>query len=272
MTVSFKLRVATAGVGSLVQLSDLTTLGWDPTLPSPTVVSATGTADEAIPVENNFVLYHYSFTITPQVAANGAQLVFLIYDTTEFYLSELQATIGASAPHHFLGRGRAFNGSVQELVSGALETSGTAPPVGANEPYWGEPWLPGDICLNSETALGEPVMWVCQASGVTPTWSPVYAIDSAPVPTALTAYPLTDADFGKTLVFTAATPISVTVPNGLKTGFYCTLIQQGAGQITVSGAATVNGRNGLKSGGQYAAMGIQNVAANSYVVGGDTTP
>ena len=105
-----------------------------------------------------------------------------------------------------------------------------------------------------------------------PVWSPVYALGQEPVPTALTVYPLTNADYGRTLVFTSGAAISVTVPNGLQPGFSCTLIQQGAGQITVSGAATVNGRNGLKSAGQYAALGIQNVALNSYVVGGDTVP
>ncbi len=271
ITVSFKLRIATAGAGALIQLSDLTTVDWDLTLSSPTVVSPTGPAEEAIPVDNDFVLYHFSFSVTPEVAANGAQLVFLIYGGTEFYLSELQATVGPSAPHHFLGRGRAFNGSVEELVSGALQASGTAPPAGANEPYWNEPWLPGDIVLNSATSPGEPVMWVCQASGVTPVWAPVYAIATEPVPTALAVYPLTNADYGRTLVFTSGVPVSVTVPAGLQTGFSCTLVQQGAGQITVSGAAAINGRNGLKSAGQYAAVGIQNVAADSYVVGGDTT-
>jgi hypothetical protein len=52
-------------------------------------------------------------------------------------------------------------------------------------------------------------------------------------------------------------------------------MQLGAGQVTVSavtpGTTAVNGKNGLKTSGQYAIISLIKVAANSWVVGGDAT-
>ncbi len=81
------------------------------------------------------------------------------------------------------------------------------------------------------------------------------------------------ADWGSVVVYTSASAVAVSVPAGLPVGFSCTLIQKGAGQVTVAGSgSTLSGRNGLKTAGQNAAIGIQYTAANEFVVGGDSTP
>ncbi len=70
----------------------------------------------------------------------------------------------------------------------------------------------------------------------------------------------------------------MTLPNNLAEQFYCTPIQDGAGQITFTAAsgATLHNRSGhTKSAGQYAMTQIY-ISANSggsaaiYLLGGDT--
>lgn len=77
---------------------------------------------------------------------------------------------------------------------------------------------------------------------------------------------------GAVLVSTSATAINITVPTGLPTGFNCTIVQDGAGQVTVvASSTTINGRNGLKTAAQHAVIAIvPTTTANSYKVTGDT--
>lgn len=77
---------------------------------------------------------------------------------------------------------------------------------------------------------------------------------------------------GAVLVSTSATALNITVPTGLPTGFNCTIIQDGAGQVTVvASSTTINGRNGLKTAAQHAVIAIvPTTTANAYKVTGDT--
>lgn len=77
---------------------------------------------------------------------------------------------------------------------------------------------------------------------------------------------------GAVLVSTSATAINITVPTGLPTGFNCTIVQDGAGQVTVvASSTTINGRNGLKTAAQHAVIAIvPTTTANAYKVTGDT--
>lgn len=77
---------------------------------------------------------------------------------------------------------------------------------------------------------------------------------------------------GSVLVSTSATAINITVPTGLPTGFNCTIVQDGAGQVTVvASSTTINGRNGLKTAAQHAVIAIvPTTTANAYKVTGDT--
>lgn len=89
-----------------------------------------------------------------------------------------------------------------------------------------------------------------------------------------TARTLAAGDNGKVLYFTNGSAITVTTLTGLGAGFSCTLIQGGAGQITVAqgSSTTLVGYGGqYKSAGQYAVMGLVCPVANTFVCTGNTT-
>lgn len=87
-----------------------------------------------------------------------------------------------------------------------------------------------------------------------------------------TARTLSDSDNGKVIVFSSSSNIDVTIPDTLTTGFSCTIVQSGSGQVTVaaSGTATVSGYGGnLSTAGQYASLNIIPTGSNAYLVEGE---
>lgn len=81
-------------------------------------------------------------------------------------------------------------------------------------------------------------------------------------------YPLTAADNGKIIQSTSASAISISIPTGLPTGFNCTVVQMGAGQITFTG--TYLNRGGFnKSASQYAVVSIIHFGSDSILVTGE---
>ena len=91
-----------------------------------------------------------------------------------------------------------------------------------------------------------------------------------------TSHTLAEADDGKVLLFTNGDPITLTVPAGLTLGHSCTVIQQGAGQITFTPSSTTirNRQSHTKTAGQYARVGLfhyqESSTSNFYNLGGDT--
>ncbi len=91
-----------------------------------------------------------------------------------------------------------------------------------------------------------------------------------------TSHTLAEADDGKVLLFTNGDPIALTVPAGLTLGHSCTVIQQGAGQITFTPSSTTirNRQSHTKTAGQYARVGLfhyqESSTSNFYNLGGDT--
>jgi hypothetical protein len=70
-----------------------------------------------------------------------------------------------------------------------------------------------------------------------------------------TTYTLLSSDLGKTVTLDNASAITLTLPDSLATGFHCTLVQKGAGQVSLSLAGGGNIRNidsHTKLKGQYA--------------------
>ena len=91
---------------------------------------------------------------------------------------------------------------------------------------------------------------------------------AANVTTISANYSLTAADNGKMIQSTSATAITVTIPTGLPTGFNCTVVQMGAGQITFSG--TYINRGGFtKSASQYSVVSIIHFGSESILVSGE---
>ncbi|MHA8083512.1 hypothetical protein ACST14_08825 [Aquirufa sp. A-Brett2-15D] len=81
-------------------------------------------------------------------------------------------------------------------------------------------------------------------------------------------YSITAADNGKVIQSTSASAITVSIPTGLPTGFNCTVVQMGAGQITFSG--TYLNRTGFtKTASQYSVVSILHLGSNSILVTGE---
>ena len=81
-------------------------------------------------------------------------------------------------------------------------------------------------------------------------------------------YPITAADNGKVIQSTGSSAITVTIPTGLPTGFNCTIVQMGAGQITFSGIF-LNRTGFTKSASQYSVVSILHLGSNSIIVTGE---
>lgn len=86
------------------------------------------------------------------------------------------------------------------------------------------------------------------------------------------AYTLTDADNGKVLALdNGATAMTVNINTGLVSGFNCSFIQAGSGQVTFAGTATVNNRQShTKINAQYGVASIVAYATDTYILAGDT--
>jgi len=93
-----------------------------------------------------------------------------------------------------------------------------------------------------------------------------------------TSYTLVSSDSGRTLYFTSATSVILTLPNNLTVGFNCRIIQSAAGQVTFTPASGANRRNRqshTKTAGQWAVCNLEIVtnsggAAAEYILAGDT--
>jgi hypothetical protein len=81
-------------------------------------------------------------------------------------------------------------------------------------------------------------------------------------------YNISAADNGKILQSTSATAITITIPTGLPTGFNCTVVQMGAGQLTFSGTYFNRG-SFTKSASQYSVISIIHLGSNNIIVSGE---
>ena len=83
-----------------------------------------------------------------------------------------------------------------------------------------------------------------------------------------TTYTIVATDNGKVIQSTGASAMTITIPTGLPTGFNCTVVQMGAGQITFAG--TFVNRTGFTiSASQYSVISILHFGSNSILVTGE---
>lgn len=89
-----------------------------------------------------------------------------------------------------------------------------------------------------------------------------------------TSYTIQESDNGKLVTLNNASGIAVTVPSGLGVGFNVTLLQLGAGQVTVgagSGVTIANRYGHTKTSGNKAVASLIAYAADTFVLSGDTS-
>lgn len=87
-----------------------------------------------------------------------------------------------------------------------------------------------------------------------------------------TSRTLSDADNGKVIYCTSGSAVTISCPDGLDVGFSTTIIQAGAGKVTLaaSGTATLNSYSGLLSTmGQWAAVSVISPASDAFVATGN---
>lgn len=86
-----------------------------------------------------------------------------------------------------------------------------------------------------------------------------------------TSYTLVAADAGRIISCSNGSDITLTVPAGLPTGFTCTFVQLGAGEIVFTASSTTisNRQSFTKTAGQYAVASITMYSANNFITGGD---
>jgi hypothetical protein len=86
-----------------------------------------------------------------------------------------------------------------------------------------------------------------------------------------TARTLSNSDNGKVIVCSNANDVTITLPDGLTSGFNCTLVQEGSGivKVLISGSATLSGYNSNNAtAGRYASVNIYPIGTDSYVLDG----
>lgn len=83
---------------------------------------------------------------------------------------------------------------------------------------------------------------------------------------------VSNADNGVTLYYTGSGNITLTIPTGLVAGWWCRVVQGGAGKVTFAGSGvTVSGKQGqLSTGGQWHVLEVRRLTASQYIVHGDT--
>jgi collagen type VII alpha len=173
---------------------------------------------------------------------------------------------GATGPQGVAGT-NGTNGAVGATgatgVQGPAGTNGTNGAVGATG-------VTGPAGVTGPTGIG-----VTGATGVTGVTGPTGATYFTVITDSTTARTLTNVDAFDYIRFTNGSAITVTVQNQAGTTWPADteilMEQAGAGQITVTGATSVTivSSQTLKSGKQYAVIGLKRVAENSWVLIGE---
>ena len=88
---------------------------------------------------------------------------------------------------------------------------------------------------------------------------------------ATTSRTLAAGDNGKIIYCTSGSATTITCATGLGVGFNCTIIQGGAGKVTLAaGAATLNSYSALFSTmGQYAVISVVSPVADEFIAAGN---
>jgi hypothetical protein len=127
----------------------------------------------------------------------------------------------------------------------------------------------GSVRLAGAGAPGTGKVLTSDASG-NATWQPVNFATAVSNKTA--DFTLTAADSGSVIVVNSATTVTVTVPSTFSAGFYCQIIQSGAGQVNVvgSGGITITSALGNYSRTTGSSIGIMIINSTNAFLSGDT--
>ena len=125
--------------------------------------------------------------------------------------------------------------------------------------------------LTSATALDGTEQLAAVQSGATTKATVTQILTGQLITEATTARTLSATDNGKIIYCTSGSATAITCATGLVAGFNCTIIQGGAGKVTVgAGAATLVSYSSLFSTmGQYAVISLISPVADTFVAAGN---
>lgn len=127
----------------------------------------------------------------------------------------------------------------------------------------------GNMVLATSPTLTTPVLGVATATSVA---ADTFTLTTSNINSQSgTSYTLVSGDNGKTVICTNSSAVAVSLDTGLTAGFWCRIVQDNTGQVTVGGTATSNSANGKKTRARYSVLTILYAgASNTYYIGGDT--
>ena len=127
--------------------------------------------------------------------------------------------------------------------------------------------------LGASATIGQPLVLASAGTSGLVGWADVSErfVDLSMLDDANTTRTLAATDQGRTIRFTSSTAVSVSVPATLPDGWWCRILQFGAGKVTPAGTlgATVRGpQNQVATGHQFSTVTISKVATNEFVASG----
>jgi len=121
-------------------------------------------------------------------------------------------------------------------------------------------------------SVGQPVVLYDASVGRVDFGTVSEQFTTGAVDTLTSSRSVSNADNGETLYYTGASNITLTIPAGLVAGWWCRVVQGGAGKVTFAGSGvTVSGKQGnLSTGGQWHVVEARRLTASQYMIHGDT--
>lgn len=101
----------------------------------------------------------------------------------------------------------------------------------------------------------------------------VYVSGTVSAPITDASYTLGSVDRGRTLLFSSSATQAITCSAGFSTGYNCTFVQMGSGQLVLSassGVSILNRQTHNGSAGLYAAISVVVIDNDTYLLAGDT--
>ncbi len=127
----------------------------------------------------------------------------------------------------------------------------------------------GSVLFAGAGTPGAGKVLTSDASG-NATWQP--GALATTVSNKTTNFSIASTDNGNVIVVNSATTVTVTIPSTLPAGFYCQIIQQGAGQVNVIGSGvTVTSALGTFSRTMGSSIGIMLTSSTTAFLSGDTS-
>lgn len=102
--------------------------------------------------------------------------------------------------------------------------------------------------------------------------NPISGFEASIINQSTVSYTLSSSDLGKIILLEHSSSITITVPTNLGSGFNCTVIQKGSGQITFTeDGTTINNRQShSKTAGQFAVASLLCYESDKFILTGDT--